>query len=145
MIARGTEKLPGVSRSVLYRAAESRWLNTAVLGNASFRRGAKWAADRYLGGETLEEALATLRLLHAEGLRTSIDYFGEAVTDPAAVDRVVDEYRRLNQALARFEHPVNVWADLSNLGLDISDVLCGEGGNDCRDAPARRVAPNPGA
>jgi proline dehydrogenase len=115
-----------MSRSVLYRAAESGRLSTVVLANGPLKRAARRAADRYLGGETLEEALAAIRLLHAEGLRASIDYFGEAVTDSAAVDRVVAEYRRLNQALARFEPPVNVWADLSNLGLDISDVACRE-------------------
>jgi proline dehydrogenase len=111
-------------RSILYRSASSNWLSTVVLRNGTTRRIARRAADRYLGGETLEEALATVDRLHAEGLRASIDYFGEAVTDPASVERVVNEYRRLNQALASFEPPVNVWADLSNLGLDISDALC---------------------
>jgi proline dehydrogenase len=116
-----------MSRSVLYRAAESRWLSTVVLGNGALRRAARSAADRYLGGETLEEALAAVDLLHAqEGIRASIDYFGEAVTEPASVKRGVNEYRRLNEAVARFEPPVNVWVDLSNLGLDISDAICRE-------------------
>jgi proline dehydrogenase len=111
-------------RSVLYRAAESGWLPTSLLRNRSFRRVVRSAADHYLGGETLEEALAVTRVLHADGLRASIDYFGEGVTDLSSVERVVNEYRQLNEALARFEPPVNVWADLSNLGLDISDGVC---------------------
>jgi proline dehydrogenase len=113
-----------LTTSGLYRAAESRWLSTFVLGNGLLRRPARWAADQYIGGETLDEALEVIGLLHAEGLRASIDYFGEAVTDTAVIERVVSEYGRLNQGLARVEPPVNVWVDLSNLGLDISDAFC---------------------
>jgi proline dehydrogenase len=115
-----------MNRSILYRAAEFGPLSTVVLRNGTMRRAARRAAGRYLGGETLEEALAAVGQLHAEGLRASIDFFGEAVTEPASVERVVKEYERLNQALARFDPRVNVWADLSNLGLDISDGACRE-------------------
>jgi proline dehydrogenase len=113
-----------MNTSVLYRAAELGWLSALVLRNGVTRRAARRAADRYLGGETLEEALAAVGHLHAKGLGASIDFFGEAVTEPASVARVVDEYQQLNRALARFDPPVNVWADLSNLGLDISDGAC---------------------
>jgi proline dehydrogenase len=111
-------------RSLFYRAAESRRLTALVMRNDTLRAAARRAADRYMGGETLEEALATVRLLHARGLRASIDRFGEAVTNPAGVERIVEEYRRLNEALAACDPPVNVWADLSTLGLDISDGIC---------------------
>jgi proline dehydrogenase len=115
-----------MSTSILYRAAESRWLSSVVLGNGILRRAARSAADGYLGGETLEEALAAVGRLHADGIGASIDYFGEAVTDPASLERVVNEYRRLNEGVARFEPRVNVWVDLSNLGLDISEAVCRE-------------------
>ncbi len=62
--------------------------------------------------------------LQAEGLHAGIDYFGEGVTDPASVEEVVNEYLRLNRALVGLKPPVNVWADLSNFGLDISDLTC---------------------
>jgi proline dehydrogenase len=112
------------TRQVLYRAAESRWLAAAVLENDRLTRVARRAADRYLGGETLQEAIAAVRMLHAQGLLASIDYLGEAVTNPILVERTIEEYRRLNEELSRLDQPVNVWADLSNLGLDISDTLC---------------------
>ena len=46
--------------TLLYRAAESDRLRSIVLGSGALRRGARWAAAGYLGGETLEEALAEL-------------------------------------------------------------------------------------
>jgi proline dehydrogenase len=110
------------TRQVLYRAAESRWLAAAVLENDRLTRVARRAADRYLGGETLQEAIAAVRMLHAQGLLARIDYLGEAVTNPILVERTIEEYRRLNAELSRLDQPVNVWADLSNLGLDISQV-----------------------
>jgi hypothetical protein len=60
-----------MNRSILYRAAEFSWLSTVVMRNGALRRIARRGADPYLGGETLEEALAVVRTLHADGLRAS--------------------------------------------------------------------------
>jgi proline dehydrogenase len=112
------------ARSIVYRAAEFGLLSRVVLRNSTIRRVARRAAVRYFGGETREEALGVVARLHAEGLHASIDFFGEAVTQPASVERVVDEYQRVAEALDRFDQPVNVWVDPSNIGLDISDRVC---------------------
>jgi len=85
---------------------------------------ARRAADRYLGGETLEQAVATIDRLHAQGFATAIDSFGEAVTDREKIEETVARYLRVNRELAQLKPPVNVWVDLSNLGLDISSDLC---------------------
>ena len=37
---------------------------------------------RFVAGETLEEALGALERLRAQGLRTTVDVLGEAVTSP---------------------------------------------------------------
>lgn len=66
----------------------------------------------------------TIERLHADGFMTAIDVFGEAVSDPASVEQAVSEYVRVTRRLASVEPPVNVWVDLSNLGLDISRELC---------------------
>jgi proline dehydrogenase len=82
------------------------------------------AAARYLGGRILEEMLATITRLHSQGFKTGVDYFGERRTDPADVEAATDQYVRLNQQLARLDSGVNVWVDLTNVGLDISQALC---------------------
>jgi proline dehydrogenase len=95
-----------------------------VLRTPRLERAARRAADRYLGGETLEQAVATIDRLHAEGFATAIDSFGEAVTDRARIEETVVRYLRINRELRHLKPPVNVWVDLSNLGLDISSDLC---------------------
>jgi len=62
--------------------------------------------------------------LHSKGIGTSIDQFGELVTEPATAERAAADYVRLAAALA--DQPDGVWlsVDLSHLGLDISANRC---------------------
>jgi proline dehydrogenase len=113
-----------LTRRVLYAAANSGRLGTLVSRAPPLAGVARRAAGRYLGGETLAEALGTLDRLHTQGFATAIDSFGEAVIDRRRIDETVAEYLRINRELAALEPPVNVWVDLSNLGLDISRELC---------------------
>ena len=113
-----------LSRTVLSRAADSPRLGTLVLRTPRLARAARRAAGRYLGGETLEQAVETIDRLHTEGFATAIDSFGEAVTDRKRVEDTVTRYLRVNRQLTHLKPPVNVWVDLSNLGLDISTDLC---------------------
>jgi proline dehydrogenase len=113
-----------LSRTVLYRAADSPRIGTLVLHTPRLARAARRAADRYLGGETIEQAVETIDRLHTEGFATAIDSFGEAVTDRNRVEETVARYLRVNRELTHLKPPVNVWVDLSNLGLDISTDLC---------------------
>jgi proline dehydrogenase len=113
-----------LSRRGLYRLAESRRLRALVQGNAALDDRAYRGAARLLGGRVLEEMLATLARLHAEGFNTGVDYLGEQRADPAAVEAATEQYLRLNRELARLNADVNVWVDLTNVGLDISEELC---------------------
>ena len=51
----------------------------------------------------------------------------EAVRDRGRVEETVSDYVRITRRLASVEPPVNVWVDLSNLGLDISREVCMHG------------------
>jgi proline dehydrogenase len=95
-----------------------------VTRTPGIKRVAHRAAGRYVGGETLQQALALLEHLHGEGFAAAIDVFGEAATDPERVQKTVGCYSRINCELAQLKRPVNVWVDLSNFGLDISRELC---------------------
>jgi proline dehydrogenase len=113
-----------LSRRVLSRAADSSRLGSLVLRTPPLARTPRRAADRYLAGDTLEQAAATIDRLHAEGYATAIDSFGEAVTERERIEGTVALYLRINRELAHRTPAVNVWVDLSNLGLDISSELC---------------------
>ena len=112
------------TRRILNRVAESRTLGTIAMRTPGMAHAGRRAAHRYVAGETLPEALAVVDRLHAEGFATAIDVFGEAVKDPARVEKAVACYLRVNEQIAQLEPRVNVWVDLSNLGLDISRELC---------------------
>jgi proline dehydrogenase len=116
--------LSRVSRRALYGLAESRRLRALVQGSAALEDRAYRGAARLLGGRVLDEVLATLTRLHREGFATAVDYLGEQRSDPAAVESAGDQYVRLTGELARLDGDVNVWVDLTNVGLDISDETC---------------------
>ena len=69
-----------LSRRILHHAADSPRFGTLVLRTPRLAHGGPvlGAADRYLGGETLEQAVATIDQLHTEGFATAIDSFGKS-------------------------------------------------------------------
>ena len=72
-------------------------------------------ASRYVAGDTADDALATARRLAADGVLSSIDFFGENVTDPGEADRVADAYVAL---AARIDAGMYLSIDLSHIAID---------------------------
>lgn len=81
-------------------------------------------ARRYVAGDTLEDAVRTLRDLNEEGAMGTVDILGEEVRDPAMATSAVEEYLRL---LARIEDEnldANISIKPTMLGLKIDQGLC---------------------
>ncbi len=101
-------------RSVLFSLATSDRLERAVLATAGVARcvppspPGTWPA-------TTPKTLATARWLAADGVLSSIDFFGENVTDPGEADRVADAYIAL---AARIQAPTYLSIDLSHIAID---------------------------
>jgi len=66
-------------------------LNTLVVRTLPFvpRRLVRVVASRYVAGETLEDAVRTVRALNAEGCSATLDVLGEEVTRIAETDTAV--------------------------------------------------------
>jgi proline dehydrogenase len=79
---------------------------------------------RFVAGETLEEALGALERLRAQGLRTTVDVLGEAVTSAEAATAAADEYLATLDALAAGGLDRNVSVKLSQMGLGIGEDVC---------------------
>jgi proline dehydrogenase len=79
---------------------------------------------RFVAGETLEEALVALERLRAQGLRTTVDVLGEAVTSAEAATAAADEYLATLDALAAGGLDRNVSVKLSQMGLAIGEDVC---------------------
>jgi len=72
-------------------------------------------ASRYVAGATADDALATARRLAAEGVLSSIDFFGENVADPHEADAVADAFVAL---AGRIEPNTFLSIDLSHIAID---------------------------
>ncbi|MGH7638713.1 MAG: proline dehydrogenase, partial [Gemmatimonadaceae bacterium] len=81
-------------------------------------RFAKGFARRFVAGETLGDALATVRALNARGISASLDELGESVTNEREARSVRDSYLNILDQLATSKLDANVSVKLTALGLD---------------------------
>ena len=78
-------------------AASSRpGLRRAVTGNPATRR----VVDRFVAGETLDDALTAVRSLSAHGVLVTLDHLGEDITTRAEAEHSRDAYLALLAGLA---------------------------------------------
>lgn len=112
----------GARRRLLFALATSGALERAVAGRPAVRARAWRSARRYVAGETAEAALATADALARRGLASSLDLFGERVTDPRLAERVAEAYVALADGLEAA--PAGTWLslDLSHLAFS-ADLL----------------------
>ena len=81
-------------------------------------------ARRYVAGETLEDAVRTIRELNAEGAMTTVDVLGEEVTDRAKAEHAVAEYLQLLDRIDREGIDANVSIKPTLVGLKVDEGLC---------------------
>jgi len=113
-----TDPLVAVSRAAILRAAESPRIRRVVR-----KHGMRAGASRFVAGETLEECLAVLAHLNADGLFANTTLLGEAVESPADAEAVVAEYETVISSLVQNELWANVALKLTHLGLGIDEEL----------------------
>jgi proline dehydrogenase len=78
-------------------AASSRpGLRRVVTGNPATRR----VVDRFVAGEALDDVLAAVRALSADGVQVTLDHLGEDITTRAEAEHSRDAYLALLEGLA---------------------------------------------
>jgi proline dehydrogenase len=80
-------------------------------------------ADRYIAGETLEDAVATVRGLNALGAMATVDVLGEFISRPEEAEDTATQYERALDAIAAGQLDANVSVKLSALGIEIDRAL----------------------
>ncbi|HJR68283.1 MAG TPA: proline dehydrogenase family protein [Gemmatimonadaceae bacterium] len=87
-------------------------------------RFAKRLAQRFVAGETLEEAIRAVDPLNKRGITASLDLLGESVHTEreaqAATREILTMLDRINERRVQ----ANVSLKLTQMGLDISEELC---------------------
>ena len=109
-------------RSFLLYLSESKRMKPLIMHNGVSRR----VARRFVAGETLDDAIAAARNVNAAGQSASLDLLGENVTDEAGARRVAEGYFATFDRIAREKLDANVSLKLTQLGLDLSELLCEE-------------------
>lgn len=110
--------MPFSLRRSLFALATSDRFERAVRATWRGEMLAYHLASRYVAGRTLDDALTAARGLAASGVLSSIDMFGENVTDPAEADRAADAYVSLAGRLSDAPPGTYLSVDLSHLGID---------------------------
>lgn len=81
-------------------------------------------AQRWVAGETLDEAIAAARVLNANGFPVSLDLLGENVLDKDGAIRAADTYVAMFDRIAVERLNGNISMKLTQLGLDLDPGLC---------------------
>ncbi len=76
---------------------------------------------RFVAGDTLDDAVAAVRRLNAEGMTTSLDYLGEAVNSRAEAEAARETIKQVIERIAAEGLDGNVSLKLTQLGQDIAE------------------------
>ncbi len=109
-----------LSRAVVLKIASLPPVRHLITRGRPFRK----LVDRFVAGESLQDALRVATHLQSKGLKVSIDYLGESVHDRQMAESVVEEYLRALPALAEAGLDTQVSVKLTQLGLDIENDFC---------------------
>jgi proline dehydrogenase len=92
-----------------------------VIRGSSFSRR---LAERFVAGETLEDAMNATRTLNAQGLKVSLDYLGESVASREEAESGVEMAIRTLEAITAGGVDANISLKPTQLGLEIDRELC---------------------
>ncbi len=102
------------------------WLSTKKSVTAAIaRHGMRYGfAQRFVAGETLDEALVAAGELCRSGRRVILNLLGENVETPDDARRACDTYIEMLAAIERAGLDANISIKLTQLGLDFDQELC---------------------
>jgi proline dehydrogenase len=112
--------LNGTMRRALLAASRSPRLSRWV------RRYGRFAAYRFVAGETLDDCVQVLRRLNAAGFKTNTTLLGEGVRDAATAASVTATYQNVLDRLASEQLRTNLSIKLTHLGLDVGEEVAAQ-------------------
>lgn len=88
--------------------------------------GARTVARRFVAGETIEEGIAAARALNRAGMKVTLDYLGESVSNREDARAAADTYLRVVDCIAAEKLDANVSMKLTQMGQDIDESFLHE-------------------
>ena len=98
-------------------------LKARILADPGLAAAARRVASRYIGGDTIAEAVAVARAGVTHGHLASIEYAGESVRDAVLARAETDVFLELARTIADEGLPSSVSLDLSHLGAVVDPGL----------------------
>lgn len=112
--------------AALRKAAINEEAKAYLLSNPPLYRALRKAAERYIGGETLQETLPKVRTENDRGFKCSIEFMGESTDSRTEAAEASAEFIRIVERIRDDRLDATVSLDLSHIGLAISDDLAAE-------------------
>ena len=105
-----------LARSSLLKAGASRY----------GMRGPDGFARRFVGGETLNEAMDVVRELDRQGFTHTLNYLGEHVASAEVARGAAQDYLEIIERVGAAGLPCKISVKLSQIGLELDRALCAD-------------------
>ena len=86
--------------------------------------GSRGVSLRFVAGDTLEDAIRAAAKLNEAGLRVTLDFLGESVSDHEEARTAAGAYRASLEAIDDSVAESTISLKLTQLGLDIDEAFC---------------------
>ena len=116
------KQLLQIGAQALRKAALNEDAKDYILANPDLFLLFKKAADRYIGGETLEETIAKVSAL--DNQKVSIEFMGESTRTEQESNESTKEFIKICKQIKLQNLNATVSLDLSHIGLAVSKDLC---------------------
>ncbi len=85
--------------------------------------GLRFGAGRFVAGETIPDAVTSIRKLNEKGMSVTIDHLGEFIDSESEAEAAADDCIAAIQAIAENQLDSQLSLKLTSMGLDISEPL----------------------
>ena len=123
-----------VTRSALIYLSRHEGLKDFAAQFRPFRK----LTTRFVAGESIDEAVAAIRELNADGCSASFDHLQESVGSPAEAEAEVKEYLTILQRIDATQINSNVSIKLTQFGLELDPELAYQNARRVVEDAARR-------
>ena len=123
-----------VTRSALIYLSRQEGLKDFAARFRPFRK----LTTRFVAGENIDEAIAAIRELNAEGCSASFDHLNESVSSPSEAEAEVKEYLTILDRIDATQINSNVSIKLTQFGLELDPELAYQNARQVVQDAARR-------
>lgn len=114
------QELLKIASEALRKAALNEEAKNFVLQNDKLFKTLKKAANRYIGGETITEAVPTIKKITENGFVVTTDFMGESIRNEKEANEATYEFLSFAKAIKSENLNSSISLDLSHIGLLVS-------------------------